>query len=122
VIDHIDRDSLNNNVSNLRYITQKENTHNTKRFITEIEEVEDSKKRKSLVCKRYLQINKDIIKIQRQEYRDNKLNKEHKSEYDKKRYEEKRDTLIQQTKEWYDKNKEHRKQYMKEYNKKIKEL
>ena len=30
VIDHIDRDKLNNNVDNLRYITQNENCKNTK--------------------------------------------------------------------------------------------
>ena len=35
VIDHIDRNKLNNNVSNLRYITQEENMRNTDNYMSD---------------------------------------------------------------------------------------
>lgn len=48
VIDHIDRNPVNNNVSNLRYITQLENTHNTRTYRDDIK-CEDKKKRLKLM-------------------------------------------------------------------------
>ena len=41
VIDHIDRNKLNNNVSNLRYITQDENMRNTHNYRQDILETDD---------------------------------------------------------------------------------
>jgi hypothetical protein len=50
VIDHIDRNSLNNHVSNLRYITPKENTHNSDRYRSDIVET-DARLRKNILTK-----------------------------------------------------------------------
>ncbi len=60
VIDHIDRNPLNNNVSNLRYISQIENMRNTDRYKEEIPA--DIENRHSLVCKLYRNNNKDKLK------------------------------------------------------------
>jgi hypothetical protein len=50
VIDHIDRNKLNNKVDNLRYITQNENMRNTDKYKNEVEE-KDSKLRNIIVTK-----------------------------------------------------------------------
>ena len=49
VIDHIDRNTKNNNVNNLRYITQKENTHNSSRYRSDI--LEEGNERHKIICK-----------------------------------------------------------------------
>ncbi len=69
VIDHIDRNPLNNNISNLRYISQIENMRNTDRYKEEIPA--DIENRYSLVCKLYRNNNKDKLKEKKKEYYEN---------------------------------------------------
>ena len=52
VIDHIDRNKLNNNVSNLRYVTQLENMRNTDRYRNDIKEHDTKKRHLILLQKR----------------------------------------------------------------------
>jgi hypothetical protein len=49
VIDHLDRNSLNNNVNNLRYITQRENMHNQHKYINDI--LEEGNERQKIISK-----------------------------------------------------------------------
>lgn len=52
VCNHIDRNKLNNNVSNLRYITQLENCRNIDRYRTDITETDPYKRK--LIMEQYL--------------------------------------------------------------------
>ena len=66
VVDHIDRDKLNNNVSNLRYITQKENLFNSDRVYAHIPQ--DTENRRKLVVLEWAEKNKEIIKQKKKIY------------------------------------------------------
>jgi hypothetical protein len=48
VIDHIDRNKLNNHIDNLRYVSQKENLKNTSKYRDDIKETDLKKRHKIL--------------------------------------------------------------------------
>ena len=54
VVDHIDRNKLNNNINNLRYVSFADNIKNSKRYRSDIAET-DPKKRAAILRKEYLQ-------------------------------------------------------------------
>jgi hypothetical protein len=66
VIDHIDRNKLNNNKENLRYISQLENMRNTDKYISEFPP--DTENRKEKISKKYRDENRDDILKKHKEY------------------------------------------------------
>jgi hypothetical protein len=69
VIDHIDRNKLNNNLTNLRYVSQKENSLNSDRVIINIQNPD----RKQNLLNQWLINNKDKINERKKKYyEDNK--------------------------------------------------
>jgi len=66
VIDHIDRDRLNNIVSNLRYVTQKENMFNLENTLTHIPQ--DTPNRKSLCVQDWAMRNREWVIEQKRLY------------------------------------------------------
>ena len=70
-VDHIDRNTFNNELTNLRWVTHEDNMRN--RYDYRIDIIGTTEERKSIYSKEYRQINKEKIKIQKQEkYNKNK--------------------------------------------------
>ena len=82
-IDHIDRNKLNNNFNNLRYVSHLENMRNTDRYISEIpSNIED---RHIKVCKKYREEHQEEIKKNKKEYYEKNKEQINKEQNDKKR-------------------------------------
>ena len=100
VIDHIDRNKLNNNVSNLRYVSQKENIHNSSTYRTDIT-TNDPKERKRIIHRE--SASKPENKEKKRKWCES--NKEHiteyHKEYGKKYYEAKRDKIAEKANQKY---------------------
>lgn len=75
VIDHIDRNKLNNKVNNLKYCSQADNVKNCDKYKMEIED-QDPKKRKKLIDKKlYTEQNREkVLKQNNKYYQEHKEN------------------------------------------------
>lgn len=98
VIDHKDRNKLNNNINNLHYISQLENMRNTDKYLVHIEELEP-KKRAIIRAKEYANKNKELVLENKKKYY--QKNKENFKLY----YQENKEKLLINKRKSYLKNK-----------------